>query len=68
MVLHKSKVRPNAFGGTTYTTACGRTNIRSVDGMNIADSDRMVSCKFCLRAMEITRRMRAAKEAREQSS
>ena len=51
MVLHKDKQRKNAFGGTTFTTLCGRTNRQSRDGMNIANSDKEVTCKFCLKKM-----------------
>ena len=47
-VLHKSWVKANAFGGTTYTTQCNRVSGRGADGMNIADSDAEVTCKFCL--------------------
>lgn len=47
MVLHKSKRRPNAFGGTTQTTLCGRMALGG-DGMNIAASDDAVTCKICL--------------------
>ena len=52
MVLHKDKQRRNVFGGTTWTTLCGRTNRQSADGMNIADTDAEVTCKFCLKKME----------------
>lgn len=52
MKLHKDRQRPNRFGGTTYTTLCGRTNRACSDGMNIADTDAEVTCKFCLKLME----------------
>lgn len=51
MVQHKDKQRRNAFGGMTFTTLCGRMNAASADGMNIADTDEQVTCKFCLRLM-----------------
>lgn len=51
MILHKDRQRQNAFGGTTWTTLCGRTNRASLDGMNIADTDAEVTCKFCLKKM-----------------
>lgn len=51
MKLHKDRQRRNAFGGTTYTTLCGRMNRQSSDGMNIADTDAEVTCKFCLKLM-----------------
>lgn len=47
-VLHKSWVKRNAFGGTTFTTQCNRVSSRGSDGMNIADTDADVTCKFCL--------------------
>lgn len=51
MVQHKANNRPNRFGGTTYRTLCGRTNRACTDGMNVADTDEAVTCKFCLRTM-----------------
>lgn len=51
MVLHKRDNRPNAYGGTNYRTLCGRTNARCDDGMNVAETDDAVTCKFCLRRM-----------------
>jgi hypothetical protein len=49
-VLHKSHVihRPHV---TITTTQCRRQTNTS-DGMNIADSDEQVTCKFCLRLMD----------------
>jgi hypothetical protein len=52
MRLHKEANRPNGFGGTSYRTLCGRTNRRAADGMNIADSDDEVTCKFCRNQMK----------------
>lgn len=51
MVKHKDKNRPNRYGGTTYGTLCGRMNSACSDGMNVADTDAEVTCKFCLRLM-----------------
>lgn len=51
MKLHKSDNRPNKYGGTNYRTLCGRTNGRSLDGMNVADTDEEVTCAFCLKIM-----------------
>jgi len=64
MKLHKGRQHPNRFGGTTTTTLCGRMNAACSDGMNIADDDAYVTCRFCLRQLEITRLLRAAKERR----
>jgi hypothetical protein len=46
-ILHKSWIKANAFGGTTFTTQCRRVSNRGHDGMNIADADAEVTCKFC---------------------
>jgi hypothetical protein len=51
MVLHKDK-QVSLRCGMRFTTLCGRMNIKSLDGMNIADSDSEVTCKFCLKKME----------------
>lgn len=52
MVLHKDKVvEIRSIGATRVTTLCGRMNKQSADGMNIADSDEEVTCKFCLAKM-----------------
>lgn len=51
-VLHKSWVKRNAFGGYTFTSQCNRNTTRHGDGMNIADRDEDVSCKFCLAIMD----------------
>lgn len=53
MVLHKSDNRPNQYGGTNYRTLCGRMNARCDDGMNVAETDEKVTCKFCLRRMAV---------------
>ena len=50
MVLHASRMVTRGFA-TRYTTLCGRTNAKSRDGMNIADTVAGVTCKFCLRAL-----------------
>lgn len=51
-VLHKSWVKNNAFGGITTTTQCNRNSYRGQSaGMNIADTDEEVTCKFCRRIM-----------------
>lgn len=51
MVQHKDKRVDLRNGAVRYTTLCGRTNSRSIDGMNIADTDAEVTCKFCLAKM-----------------
>ena len=51
-ILHKSWVKANAFGGTTFTTQCRRVSNRGHDGMNIADADTDVNCKFCRRIID----------------
>lgn len=51
MVLHKDANRPNQWGGTNYRTLCGRTNSACSDGMNVAETDAGVTCKFCLARM-----------------
>lgn len=52
MKLHKERNRPNQWGGTNYGTLCGRTNRANSDGMNVAETDAEVTCKFCLKLME----------------
>ena len=52
MKLHQAKNRMNKQGGMTLTTTCGRSSLRSDDGMNVALSDREVTCKFCLSIMK----------------
>jgi hypothetical protein len=49
--VHLSKVRPNAFGGTTYTTLCNRMSGKVEVGMNCTTEVEEVTCKFCLRLM-----------------
>jgi hypothetical protein len=51
MVLHKDRQIVGRYG-TKWTTLCGRMNKRNSDGMNIADTDAEVTCKFCLAKME----------------
>lgn len=49
-VLHQSKVvrrREHTITGTT----CNRMSNADEDGFNVADSDELVTCKFCLRIM-----------------
>ena len=50
MALHKDRqvLLPH---GIRFTTLCGRMNRRCTDGMNIADADAEVTCKFCLAKM-----------------
>jgi len=64
MVQHKDRQYKNRFGGMTYTTLCGRMNAACNDGMNVANTDDEVTCKFCLRRMElISRRARGGSDA-----
>ena len=52
MKLHKENNRYDRATDTwRYRTLCGRTNRQCTDGMNIADSDAAVTCKFCLSIM-----------------
>lgn len=44
--VHLSKVRKNAFGGTTYTTLCNRYRLTN-DGMNLTTEPTKVTCAFC---------------------
>lgn len=67
MVLHKDRQVIRA-ASTRFTTLCGRMNAASVDGMNVADTDAGVTCKFCLRQMEITRRLKATADKRAELS
>jgi hypothetical protein len=53
MKLHKDNNRPNRYGGTRYGTLCGRMNAAFDDGMNVANTDAEVTCKFCLNLMAI---------------
>jgi hypothetical protein len=50
MVLHKGRMIIRSWG-VRNTTLCGRMNRRCSDGMNIADTDEQVTCKFCLAKM-----------------
>ena len=52
MIKHESMVRPNAYGGHTYRTLCGRTNRRCNDGMNVAEEGEQVTCKLCLKKLK----------------
>lgn len=55
-VMHKSWIKRNVFGGLTFTTQCNRNSYRGQSsGMNIADIDDQVTCKFCLAIMEAGR-------------
>lgn len=51
MALHKDRQVSLGAGATRFTTLCGRMNKRCSDGMNIADTDAEVTCKFCLAKM-----------------
>lgn len=52
MKQHKDKVVViRALNAVRTTTLCGRMNKQSHDGMNIADTDEEVTCKFCLKLM-----------------
>jgi hypothetical protein len=54
-VLHKSHVIYRTH--VTITTAQCRRHANTSDGMNIADRDEDVTCKFCLRLMEFPQRV-----------
>lgn len=58
MVKHAAK-KVERGSHTIYTTLCGRMNKQSRDGMNIADTDAGVTCKFCLRILSRVNRMEA---------
>ena len=45
--VHLSRVRKNAFGGTTYSTLCDRFRVTD-DGMNLTTNPEEVTCKLCL--------------------
>jgi hypothetical protein len=49
VVMHQSRVR-NLANRTITSTLCGR-NRTTGDGMNIAETQAQVTCKFCLRAI-----------------
>jgi hypothetical protein len=63
MAVHFSKVRPSAFGGTSYGSLCGRLNAASLDGMNVTGSEAEVTCKFCLKALVAARVRQALRAA-----
>ena len=48
VVLHEGKSIQRREH-TVYTTLCGRSSGRVVDGMNIAERPEQVSCKLCIR-------------------
>jgi hypothetical protein len=50
MKQHKDK-QVQRQGYVKVTTLCGRLNAGSRDGMNIANTDAEVTCKFCLKLM-----------------
>lgn len=54
MKLHKANNRYDKATDTwRYRTLCGRTNRACNDGMNVAETDAAVTCKFCLAKMAI---------------
>lgn len=61
MKLHRSKIieRP---GVRITTTLCGRMNVACSDGMNIAETDDEVTCRFCLKQMGAAGRRALAQE------
>lgn len=52
--IHFSRHRPNAYGGHTTTSLCGRLRTLA-DGMNLTAQTREVTCSLCLRKMRIRR-------------
>jgi hypothetical protein len=56
-VLHKSLVIHRTH--VTITTTQCRRSVNGSDGMNIADTDAEVTCKFCLRLMNPRLHIRA---------
>lgn len=56
-VLHKSHVIYRTH--VTITTTQCRRHVNTSDGMNIADTDSGVTCKFCLRLMDPRGNIRA---------
>jgi len=50
VVLHASRIIKRGTA-TRFTTVCGRMNAASRDGMNIAETETEVTCKFCLRVL-----------------
>lgn len=61
MVIHMGVVRNLPFGSdaTLTTTLCGRFRGLS-DGMNLTTSKEEVTCKLCLRRLELADRRRDA--------
>lgn len=57
--VHMSKVRPNAFGGTTYTTLCNRLSGQVAVGFNATENPDDVTCLFCRRFMAVERKRAA---------
>lgn len=51
MKLHKGKRVKIGTDAYRLTTLCGRMNASFNDGMNIAETDKQVTCKFCLKEM-----------------
>jgi len=49
MIFHQQLSRPNAFGGMTNTTLCGRMSNQH-DDMNV---DAKVTCKLCLKRLAL---------------
>lgn len=50
-VTHFQVYRPNAFGGTTNATLCGRVSNAS-DDYNNTDKPEEVTCKLCLNRLK----------------
>lgn len=50
-VVHKQVYRKGPFGGTLNTTVCGR--LHSGNEHNCSDVDREVTCKVCLKLIEL---------------
>jgi hypothetical protein len=50
VVMHLSVTRPGAWGGTLTTALCGRLRTLN-DGMNLAETEKDVTCKFCLKML-----------------
>lgn len=53
MKVHLVKITRGFWGSDSTKTGslCGRLNNASVDGMNVTDKRRDVTCKFCLKLM-----------------
>lgn len=52
MKQHKELIKDNRWGGHTYMTLCGRSSSKSMDGMNVADTENEITCKLCIKKME----------------